>query len=257
MNAPALGGRGILVTRPAGRAAGLASLIVAAGGEAVLFPALEILSISIEYDRRACHGNGNVFNDIVVFVSPTAVEHGLPVLSLRGGERFAAVGGATARALRSRGISEVLVPQAGADSEALAALPEFQAGALRGRRVLIVRGEGGRDWLRATLVERGARVEFLECYRRVRPVADPAPLVARWRAGGIAAVTMTSREALDNLMAMLPAEGQALARATPLFAAHERIAGHARVLGMQQVRVAGPGDEAMVAGLRSFFATLA
>lgn len=254
---PGLRGRGVLVTRPAARAGRLAALIAGAGGEAVLFPTLEILSIPLQIQFMTGNSADNIISDITVFVSPTAVEHGFAALQAGQAGRFAAVGSATARELRARGISDVLVPEGPADSEALSALPELQAGAVRGKRVLIVRGEGGRDWLRETLAGRGAQVEYLECYRRARPAADPMPLLARWRSGGVAAVTMTSREALDNLMAMLPGDGQALARATPLFAAHQRIAEHAHVLGMQQVRVAGPGDEAMIAGLQGFFATLA
>ncbi len=264
MSVSPLAGRGILVTRPVGRAAHLARMITAAGGEPVLFPTLEILSINKEVHFQMGSGNGNVIKpyrpDMLIFISPTAVEQGFDavaaVLQAQPAPLLAAVGAATARALQARaGASvSVLAPQGGSDSESLAALPEFQTAAVSGKRILIVRGEGGRDWLRDTLRARGARVDYLECYRRVRPDGDPAPLLARWRSGGIAAVTVNSREALDNLMAMLPREAHELALATPLFAAHSRIAEHARVCGMQQVFATGAGDEAMVEGMQSFFA---
>lgn len=262
--ASSLAGRGIVVTRPAERAAPLARMITAAGGDPVLFPTLEILSINKEVRFHMDFDDGNMIKpyrpDMIVFISPTAVEQGFDavaaVLQAQPAPLLAAVGAATARALQARAGIAVLAPQGGADSESLAALPEFQDAAVSGRRILIVRGEGGRDWLRDTLQSRGARVEYLECYRRVRPDIDPAPLLARLRSGGIAAVTVNSREALDNLMAMLPREAHAQVRATPLFAAHARIAEHARVCGMQQVFTTGAGDEAMVGELQGFFATV-
>ena len=267
MSVPPLAGRGIVVTRPVARAARLARMITAAGGEPVLFPTLKILSINKGVHFQMDLSERNVIKpyhpDMLVFISPTAAEQGFDavaaVLQAQPAPMFAAVGAATARALQAcvgAGVA-VLVPQGGSDSESLAALPEFQADDVSGKRILIVRGEGGRDWLRDTLLARGARVDYLECYRRVRPEGDPAPLLARWRNGGIAAVTVNSREALDNLMAMLPREARELVLATPLFAAHPRIAEHARVCGMQQVFATGAGDEAMVGELQGFFATVA
>jgi len=261
MSAPPLAGRGILVTRPAARAGHLAQLITAAGGEAVLFPALEILSINREVHFEIDLNNGNIINpyrpDMLVFISPTAVDQGFGRVAVlvraQPAPVLAAVGAATAKALQARAGTAVLAPQGGSDSESLAALPAFQADAVSGKCILIVRGEGGRDWLRDTLRARGARVEYLECYRRACPAGDVAPLLARWHGGGIAAVTVNSREALDNLMVMLPPPAHELIRTTPLFAAHPRIAAHARVCGMQQVFTTGAGDEAMVEGLQNFF----
>lgn len=257
-----LGGRGILVTRPSARAGGLCRLISEAGGEPVAFPTLEIVSIpdAMPYQQRI-GGQNTIKLDphAIIFVSPTAVALGHAAIPRQWLDQavVAAVGAATAVALRERGVQHVIAPAGQADSEALAALPAFQAGALAGRQVLIVRGQGGREWLADTLRSRGARVDYFECYRRARPQTDTAPLLASWRAGGIAAVTVTSAEALVNLDDMLGPAGAALLRATPMFVVHERIAARARVLGVQQIRVTGAGDAAMVAGLQRFFATVA
>ncbi len=268
--AAALGGRAILVTRPAAQAGALCTLIAAAGGEAVPFPMLEIISTwNVGLGCTDIEAKNVIKTDVIVFISPSAVSEGLAALSANGVtvERWpeaiavAAVGRGTAASLARRGISKVIVPTHGADSEALAALPEFQPAAVAGRSILIVRGEGGREWLVDTLRSRGARVGVAECYRRALPKLDAEstirPLAARWMAGGIAAVTVHSRGALDNLLALLPLAVRPAVLATPLFASHPRIAEHARLLGASDVHVAGPGDAEMIAGLRAFFAKVA
>lgn len=268
--AAALGGRAILVTRPAAQAGTLCALIAAAGGEAVPFPTLEI--ISTWKSSPLCYelNSQNVIKTgVIIFVSPSAVSEGLAALSANGvsaenwpaATAVAAVGRGTAAALTRRGLAKVIAPTQGADSEALAALPEFQPAAVAGRSILIVRGEGGREWLVDALRSRGARVSVAECYRRALPKHDAEstirPLAGRWMAGGIAALTVHSRGALDNLLLLLPVAARPAVFATPLFASHPRIAEHARALGARDVRVAGPGDAEMIAGLLAFFAKVA
>ena len=264
--AAGLGGRAILVTRPAAQAGTLCALIAAAGGEAVPFPTLEIISTWKSDPRGSLLNSGNLIKtDIVVFISPTAVNEGLGALSEYGvtlanwpaGTAVAAVGRGTAAALARLGIATVIAPTDGADSEALAALPAFGPAALAGKSILIVRGVGGRDWLVDSLRSRGAQVSVAECYRRALPQADAAGLAERWLAGHIDAATVHSRGALDNLLVMLPAGARLAALTTPLFASHPRIAEHARALGARDVHVAGPGDAEMIAGLRAFFAKVA
>src|SRR3989442_12283509 len=83
------------------------------------------------------------------------------------GLRVAAVGIGTASALEERGFHAVIVPAGEADSEALAELPELQD--LKGRSVVIFRGQGGREWLRTRLEAGGARAENAEGYLPARP----------------------------------------------------------------------------------------
>jgi len=121
---------------------------------------------------------------------------------------------------------------------------------VKGLRVAIFRGEGGREVLAYGLRERGASVDYVECYRRVRPRSDPAPLLAAWRRGALQAFTVSSAESLRKLFAML--EGGPLAE-LPLFVPHERVAAEARRLGAREALVAGPGDDEMAAALMAYF----
>lgn len=244
----------MLVTRPEGQARNLSELIAQAGGTPFAFPALEIRAPADSSALQSTLGRLAAF-DWLIFISPTAVEQALAWLggtaALSTGPRLAAVGKGTLRALAKHGLANVIAPEGGADSEALLDTAPLQR--IGAQRILIVRGEGGREWLAGTLRQRGAEVSYAECYRRVRPDADPVTLLERWRQGGIAAVTVTSSESLENLYAMLGTDGQALLESTPMFAIHPRIAAAASARGVKQAVVAGPGDEALLQGLIDWF----
>ena len=169
--------------------------------------------------------------------------------SLPPGLRVATIGGGGARALAARGVARVISPQGRYDSEALLELPEI-AGA---KRVVIFRGQGGRELLGETLSARGARVEYAECYRRGKPDQDPALLLNAWTRKEIDAVTVTSSEGLRNLLDMVGEAGRPSLLRTPLAAPHPRIAETARSLGVEKVIVTGPGDESLLAGLSAYF----
>lgn len=243
MTASALEGRRILVTRPRELAAGLAALIAQAGGEPVLYPAIEIRDPEDPRAARDALARAEEF-DLAVFVSPSAVRKALELRARAWPARVraAALGAGTRRELEARGVRDVLAPAEGADSEALLALPELQR--VQGRRVLILRGAGGRELLAETLAARGARVSAVACYRRARPAGGAAP------AGALDAVCANSGEALENLAALI---GLERLRATPLIVPHERVARLARDMGCAAVAVSGPGDAQVLARLLAYF----
>lgn len=248
MTAP-LAGRAVLVTRPAHQAASLAQAIETAGGVAILFPALAIEAVPAAQLEAALAGLREA--DAVIFISPNAARFGMAAIGvLPAGARVFAVGPGTARALAQAGQPGCIVP-AGQDSEALLALPELAR--VDGQRITLVRGVGGRPLLADTLKARGADVRYVECYRRVRPEADAAPLLACWQAGGVDAVTVASAETLVNLMAMLGETGPTLLAATPLFAPHEKIVASARTLGLTHAVATAGGDAGLVEGLIRWF----
>jgi uroporphyrinogen-III synthase len=232
-----LSGRAILVTRPRAQAAGLARLIEQAGGQPHVFPAIEIEDVP----PPAALGRLEEF-DLAIFVSPTVVAKVMP--HVRKLPRVAAVGAGTRRQLEKHGVTDVVAPSSGADSEALLAAPELQK--VAGMRIAILRGDGGRALLGETLAVRGARVEHVTCYRRLRPQAPARP----WRTGELAAVTVSSGQGLANLFEVLDA---ALLRSTPLFVPHARIAEQARALSAREVVLAGHSDEDMLAALVAYF----
>jgi uroporphyrinogen-III synthase len=123
-----------------------------------------------------------------------------------------------------------------------------------GKRILIFRGEGGRELLAGSLRARGARVDYAECYRRGRPQADPAPVLAALAAGQIGALTAFSGETLDNLLALLGPACPPVLFDLPLFVPHPRIAEHGRKLGFRAIQATDPGESGLIAGLVEYFA---
>lgn len=248
-----LSGRRIVVTRPLDQCAPLAAAIRALGGEALIFPVLSIAPVS-DPERVAAVGARLGEFALAVFVSPNAIEHAFAALGAcpwPAGLAVAAIGATSEQALAARGFSAVIAPRERQDSEALLALAPLQAEALRGRRVVVFRGDGGRELLGETLAARGARVEYVTCYHRSRPSPGAADL-ALWRDGAIDAVTLTSSEGLRNLWDLLDDAGRARLAGLPVLVPHARIAEEARRLGLARVTLTGPGDTGLAEGLARF-----
>ena len=182
----------------------------------------------------------------VLFVSANAVKHGAFLLDVGRQPPLAAVGPATAAALEHAGFRVALVPPGGFDSESLLATPELTN--VSHSRVLIVRGDGGRELLGDELRRRGADVQYAEVY--ARRCAQPIPgavraVEAAWMAGGIDVVTATSAELLRCLVEILTPAGRALLRGSVLLAGGSRIADAARRMGHEgEIVVARAADDA-------------
>lgn len=245
-----LAGRTIVVTRPAAQAGALSALIRQAGGTPIVFPVLEIRDVDDARPLAQIVGRIAQF-DLAIFISPNAVQKAMRVIAARGGlpphVRAATVGKASAAALRRAGVADVIAPTARFDSEALLELPEMQQ--VGGRRVVIFRGDGGRELLGAALGARGATVEYAVCYRRSKPDADPAPLFELWARDELAAIVVTSSEGMRNLFEMVGPAGRARLTQTLLFVPHERIAETARALGAMRLVLTGANDDGMLAGM--------
>lgn len=228
------------------------------------FPLLDIAPTPNLDDLRAALADPSRYA-LVVFVSPNAVQQAFAAMP--EGFRWpqdvpaAVVGPASAQALAAHGVAaptyRVIRPDSHADdarqdSEALYA--RLDVATLSGREVLIVRGNGGREWLADRLREAGVAVRTVEAYRRSVPVPDAAAWAAlREVLAGRHAWTLTSSEAARNLdslarASLSAAEVEAL-YAAPCFAPHARIVEQAQSLGFRDVTLTGAGDDRLLAGV--------
>lgn len=249
-----LAGRGIVITRPVHQAQPIAGMIRAAGGRAILFPVLEILDADDLNPLNALIDRLDAF-DLAIFISPNAVNRTMNLIAARRALpvrlKIAAIGRGSVKALGHFGVTDVIAPAKHSDSEALLALPPLRD--VSGRRVVIFRGEGGRELLGDTLMARGASLEYAVCYRRGKPNFDAAPLLKAWARNELHAIVVTSSEGLRNLFEMVGKLGQMWLRNTPLIMPHPRIAETARGLGLGNVVVTEAGDEGIIAGLCEYF----
>jgi uroporphyrinogen-III synthase len=188
----------------------------------------------------------------IIFISGNAVSCGMAWIEscwpqLPVGLDWYAVGEGTARLLLPFGV-DAHTPGAAMSSEGLLALPTLQQ--LSGQRVLIVRGEGGRQALARELGRRGARVDDLACYRRAAPELAPGELALKLSQWGIDLVMISSGEGLSNMLALLsPAETTKFSGIT-LLVPSKRVADMAVAAGFERVITAeNASDSAMLRAL--------
>ncbi len=248
----ALRGISVLITRPRGGCAGLVDLVEQKGGDALLFPAIDIAPARHGAALRAAL-TALDDTDLLVFVSVHAVRGVADLLRRHGlkippGARVAVTGPATAAACARAGITVHIAPQRRAGSEGLlAALDEVGIG---GRRALIFRAQSGRELIQQTLQAHGVAARYVESYRRV-PSAQPlAPLLARWQASRVMVVTASSGAVVDALITRLGRHRPLLARAV-IAAYSPRVAAHCRALalGAPCLIAAHPTDQALVCAI--------
>jgi uroporphyrinogen-III synthase len=122
---------------------------------------------------------------------------------------------------------------------------------VKGRHFLIFRGEGGRELLRETLLTRGARVDYAECYRRAPARSDPVLLEKAWSRQRLDVIMITSVTGIDNLISILGHNNRDRLLRTPLVVAGNRVAESAHDHGwLAPVVVAADAtDDAMLAAL--------
>jgi len=219
-----LEGIGVVLTRPRGAAERTRAELAREGARVFLLPALEIEDIAPSGETAAALARLDRIA-LAIFVSANAVDKGLAAARRLGAWpralAVAAIGEATADALRNSGFAAVISPRERHDSDALLALAPMQS--VNGKDIIVFRGEGGRERLREVLEARGARVAYAEVYRRVRPHADVAPVAEALARGEVHAVNALSAETLDNFVDMIGA-GAARLASVALVVPHAAIA---------------------------------
>ncbi|PLT19795.1 fused uroporphyrinogen-III synthase HemD/membrane protein HemX [Ralstonia mannitolilytica] len=254
----------VVVTRPRAQAPMLVAALERHGLRTHQFPLLDIAPTPNLDDLRAALGDPSRYA-LVVFVSPNAVQQAFAAMPegyrWPQGVPVAVVGPASAQALAAHGVAppahRVIQPDTHADdarqdSEAL--YGRLDVPSLQGREVLIVRGNGGREWLADQLREAGASVRTVEAYRRSVPAPDAAAWLAlRAVLSRRHAWTLTSSEAVRNLdelaRANLSPPDLDTLHGAPCFASHARIVEQAKSLGFRDVTLTGAGDDRLLASV--------
>jgi len=251
-----LAGQRVLVTRPRQQADEQARRLRELGAEPLLLPLLEIEPLT-ESDPAFAAAHRCIMDldlyGAVIFVSANAARLGAELIDdcwpqLPVGIDWLAIGASTAATLEGYGIHAFHSPD-GYDSEALLGSAPLQQ--VENERVLIVRGDSGRDKLASELTARGARVDYACLYRRARPEPDPAILESTIYGQPLSAILITSGESLDNLIRLAEgSNGAARLRDCPLVVPSRRIAVQAADAGFTRTLIAGgPDDRSMIGAL--------
>ena len=197
----------LLLTRPADECVALSAALSAEGIQSASLPLLAIEALPEPAGPHAFMRELDRYCAVVV-VSKPAARLGLELLDRYWpqppqGQVWFSVGGATGALLKDHGL-DASWPLGADDSEALLALPRFNEvlQAATQPRVLILRGQGGREYLTDTLRERGVQVDRLELYRRYLPEYRPGTLVETLRSGQLNGLLVSSGQGLESLHAL-------------------------------------------------------
>jgi len=269
-SASALRGTAI-ITRPTGQAGSLAAALEQRGFASLLLPVFDIAPVTKPAPVHRIWARSADF-DLIHFASANAIKHffahrpegrgfkpGALIAVMGPGSRAVItpyLGDAPVRIVTP---GQELAPAqpAALDSETLmVTLETVLADGFVGKRALLVKGDGGRDWLAAALAEAGAQVEGIAVYRRLCPPlgeTQAASLRTRAAASDPSAFVVTSSEGAQNLVTMLAPDAAltAWAKATPIVVTHARVAQRARTLGFARVFLSAPNDDAVVRTIES------
>jgi len=243
-----LAGLMVLVTRPQPAGEALSQEIREQGGIAINLPTIEFGNAPVNepWQEKIALLNQQ---DWLIFVSPHAVKTGLALLQQEGTTlpshlKLAAVGSATAQALTTEGYHVDAYPAENQSSEGLLALRIFEN--VAGKRIMIVRGEGGRETLENNLRAKGAMVTPWITYRRLLPTLNTVECDTLCQPGRFDVVVTTSYEGVKNFKILAGDKGWSIIQSIPLIVVSERVKLLAMALGFQTIWVAKNASHAAI-----------
>ena len=202
--------RRVLVTRAAHQAGKLSEGLRLRGFEPVEVPVLEIQP-PLSFDALDAALRELESYDWLIVTSTNAVEAltaralklAVPLAALEKLE-IAAIGEATAKAVRKAGFDVALVPE----KYVAESLAESFMDRVRGKKILLARAEVARDVIPDALRAAGGTVDVVDAYRNAIPEGAPEQL-RRALEQGIDAATFTSSSSVTHLADAARAAGLA------------------------------------------------
>ena len=202
-------GRSVVVTRAREQASGLAAQLADLGAEVIQFPTIDIKPLEDYSSVDAAVRNLGAY-DWLIFTSANGVKcfwerleaQGLDARALYG-LQVAAIGPATAQAVRTHGIAPDFVPEAYIAESVAEGLIGL---GMDGKKVLLPRAREAREVLPEELRKAGAQVDVLPVYETVPAAARRDEVLQRLEAGTLDAVTFGSSSTVDNFFAQIPAD---------------------------------------------------
>lgn len=237
----------MLVTRPAHQSQGLIVKLSERGASVLSFPTLTIHPAILD-DAALNKIRQLTHTDWIIFISPNAVNHGMPHVLLHHrlpqlNAAFAAVGEGTADTLKTYGVKEVLFPEN--EVGALALLNCFPDD-LHDKTIFIFKGDSDNQTLEIGLEDRGAMVDHCICYHRMHTQEDPKPLLHALLRDGIDIMVTTSGESLRALHMLIPTHMRSDFYQLPLVVVSDHVQEVAKSFGFKNLYSAKGANDAAI-----------
>jgi uroporphyrinogen III methyltransferase/synthase len=207
-NRPLFGKR-VVVTRAREQASALSGLLRERGAEPIEFPTIRIVPMEDYSCLDAALLDLGKY-DWIIFTSANGVTSTFDRLRTAGkdaralaGARVAAIGPATADALRANGVTADFVPSRYVAESVAEEWPDRD---MTGKRILLPRAKEAREFLPDHLREMGAQVDVVAAYQTVRDESGSREMVELLSERKIDAVTFTSSSTVSNFVESLGAE---------------------------------------------------
>jgi uroporphyrinogen-III synthase len=260
----------IVVTRPSGQARQLIEVLTSSIEQSGVakrslpeIVSLPLLTIVPKADHSLADHIATILKDadLAIFVSPNAIECVMRLLE-RDWQDFSkkiipigVMGGSSKLALQNHGIGQeknptpVLIPKNNEqwDSEGLWQELQSLGWDFKNKKIVIFKGEGGREWLADTLLNAGATVEAISVYTRVPlDLANPAWHTIREMDFSKSLWLLTSSEAVRYLGQVVKDQFLEGLQTASALCPHHNITEAAQAIGFGEVFTTESGDEALI-----------
>jgi uroporphyrinogen III methyltransferase/synthase len=200
-----LHGRRVVITRRKEQASILRTALEKKGAKVIALPTIAIVPPRSWKPLDGALGKLDSY-DWLIFTSTNGVDFFFErlrkkrktVRALRG-KRVAAIGPATARALRQRGVKVKVVPE---DFIAEGLLKALGSKGWKGKRVLLARAAQARQILPRELRKRGATVHVVPVYQTILPPQSKVRVKSLFAKKKPDAITFTSSSTVKNFFAI-------------------------------------------------------
>ena len=202
-------GKGVVVTRAREQASGLAAQLADLGADVIQFPTIDIHPLD-DYSRVDATLARLGDYQWLVFTSVNGVKHFWKRMALHSmdtralhGLKVAAIGPATADALRERGVSPDFIPERYVAEGIVEGMLKL---GMKGQAVLLPRALEAREVLPEELQKAGATVDVLPVYETRPAGAKKDTVLERLAEGRIHCVTFGSSSTVENFLSLVPAD---------------------------------------------------
>lgn len=225
----------IVLMRPREQALAWKENMIAEKAEVTILPMIDIIPTTVEtssLDTLLTADQVIITSQNAAKKAPTAlidilVKQKLPVTT---------IGIATTKSLIARGVEPVYTAPNGSQSEDLLAMPFLQADLVKGKKIVLIIGKGGRELIAEVLAARGATIHCLAVYAQQPIQYDLESWFEKWeRSQKQVCFLVTSGNILFNFESQVPDKNKAWLRSQPLIVVSERLKGLAKECGFQHI----------------------